>query len=339
MILSAVLHLWLFKSDFLQDNFLSSVLAVVVSVIVGITAASFLLWSEDGWVGDVVKWRYLASLGCCLLIVPAMLFMNIWLVFVSVVLACACGVELSGIVMNFLPEESAWINKTLTIGALSIFACGFYGVSGLTPFPQSQGLIVAIGMALLAAIGLAPHFLGISAAIMVGVFIIAYIRGRIQPIGFYGAPVFGYLVGWLGLESYPEYLLPCFCCFAMYYVLELVIAVLRKWTTLPKYRFVPYNSTLYQIYDESESAAVVSRLIWHTGVLEIIMGLFQVNCSNWFSFPILVALLCAWQQYRTINWQTPDKSLRETNKEIIDSVKKTFEQFLGSKNDKNTDDK
>lgn len=338
MLMSALFHVWFQYSDFLRENFLSSSFAVAGASIISIVALTMFFWVDDDLVGDISLGQYLLSLGCGLLIIPT-LFIPIGAVVVcGVFIASFLGVYLSDITIIFYPGLPEWLNMFLTSLTLGLFACGFYCVAGLTPFPQSQGMVPAAGFVILTALGLAPLVMGISAAVLLGVLIISYMRGMIQPMEHLSAMLLGYIVGWLGLMSYPEYLLPCFVVFVMYYIMECLVAVFCKLTTLPQFAELPYNSTLYRAFDESGSQEMVSRLIGYTGVLLLILGVFQTNSDNCFSFPIFAAMLCAWQQYRTANWQTPDKTLRETNREVLDSIKKSFNVLFGE-NDKHTDDK
>lgn len=337
--LSAFFHIWFQHSEFLRENFLAAAFAVATAATSSIVALTLFFWNDADFVGNISLAQYLLSLSCGLLIIPALLIPVDFISICGVMIASFLGVYISGITIIFYPELPEWLNMFFTSLLLGVFACGFYAVSGLTPFPQSQGMISSAGFIILALLGFAPVVMGISAAVLFGVLLVSYARGTLQPMNHLSTMLIGYIIGWLGLISYPEYLLPSFVVFMMYYISECFVAVFCKLTTLPQFAELPYNSTLYRAFDESGSQELVSRMIGYTGILLIILGVFQTNSDNCYSFPIFAAMLCGWQQYRTLNWQTPDKTLKETNREVIDSVKKSFNVLFGdNKNSKHTDD-
>lgn len=336
MVLSSGLHIYLNKVKVLNNTFLQSTIAVTISSIISISFLTLFFWNNTDFVGNLSSSQYLIPLACSLLILLAASFADIIAVLITTALVSAFTVYYTGISINFYPDMASWINTLLTILSLCIFSCGFYCISGITPFPQSQVIIPALGLVILTIIEVAPSIIGISSAALIGVMSVSYFNGLISHNS---APVLGYIIGWLGLVSYPEYLLPCFIIFSMGYLMEFGISVLRKLTTLEKYRKLPYNSTLYQLLDESNSSPAVLRIIWSNGAMLLLLGIFQINSDNCFSLPALAALFCTWQQYRTIHWQQPTLTWKETNKEMITSIKTTFNNLFNKSDNDRKDDK
>lgn len=340
MFLSGVLHIYFAKQKILEESYLSSIMAITFSSIISITAISLILWNTDDFVGEISRQQYLIPLCMSLIIIAVTILGSTISTLITIALICAFNTYYTDITIIFNDSIPMWSNMFLTALCWWLFSCGFYCISGLSPEPQSQAITPALGMVFLTLLGMAPLVLGTTAAALTGILLIAYIRSADQPINQYCAPVLGYIIGWLGLMSYPEYLLPCFAIFAMYYFTEASLAILRKITTLKKYQTIPYNTTLYQAYIEKAPAQIISSIIWMTDIMLIILGIFQVNGDNAFSLPVFAMILCVWQQYRTINWQKPNQTLKETNQEVIKSIKTTFSSLF-KKNDDNqpTDDK
>ncbi len=334
MILSIGFHFYFAKQKHLEEYFLSSIIAITLSAVISISAVAIFFWNSDDFVYDLSITQYLLPLGASLLILVGVLLGSVPYLLISTAIACLFSVYYTGITINFSSELPSWLNMFMTSVCLWLFSGGFYCISGLSPFPQSQGITPALGIIILAFLGMAPFVLGISAAALLGVLIVAYARSFSQPINQDCAIILGYIIGWLGLISCAEYLLPCFIIFMMYYLSEASVALFRKIMPLEKYKNIPYNTTLYQAYIEKAPEQNISSVIWLTSLLLILLGVIQINGDNAFSLPVFAYLFCAWQQYRTIHWQTPKQTLKETNQEVINSIKATFASLF-QKNDDN----
>lgn len=338
MTLSAVLHVLFYRSSFWQNNFLSSTIAICLATILSVTPVAYYCYNDAQFVSNIGFNGFISPLLCSLIVMAAACLGNIWTTALGLLLSCSIAVPLSDITIIFNSEWAEWLNTLCTIIVYFVFALGFYCIAGLTPMPQSQGIFASSGLAIIAALGFAPLSFGVSAAAIFGVFFIAYIREERQPVNHTGAPVLGYILGWLGLISYEEYLLPCFVIFMMYYMAEAAVAVFRKITTIEKYSDLPYNSVSYQIFEESSSPDLINRIIWHTGILLVILGVFQINAPNTFSFSVFAALVCFWQQYRLVNWNNPDKSFKENYADTVNSIKQSISSVFNH-NKKKSDDK
>lgn len=327
--IAAALHILADRSVFWRDNFLSSTAAVCLASILSVTLPAYYCYNESDFVGDTDFISFIAPLFCSLIILAATYFNRIWITAVGVLAACSIGVILANVTIIFNPQWANWANTLATIGVYSIFSLGFYCIAGLTPLPQSQGVFSTAGLVIIAAFGYMPLSMGVSAAAILGVFLIAYIRGKIQPVNHNGAPLLGYIIGWLGLMSYNEYLLPCFVVFMMYYMVEAAVALLRKITTIAKYSDLPYNSVIYQAFESGAPVIAINRAIWYVGILLVILGVFQINSPNVYSFPVFACFVCLWQQYRLCNWNIPNKSLKENYTDTVNSIKETLSPLVG----------
>ncbi len=339
ILLSVLLHVYFFKTS-INELFMSSISAVTIASVIGITTVSLLFWNDDDFVADISLKKYLIPLAGSLIILFAAFSLNLFTTIIISLFVAIFSIYYTGIIIDFPYDLPGWTNTVLTIILLWLFTCSFYCLSGLTPFPQSQGLCVAIGFIILTALHTAPAIMGYSAALLCGILTVAFVRSKYQPFNHISTPVLGYIIAWFGLMSYQEHLLPCFITFSMYGVMECLIAVFRRIISFPKIQNVIYNTSLYRAYEESGSSHLVTRFIWSTDTMLIILGVFQINSSNTFSLPVFAAILCIWQQYRILNWQQPELSLKEAGKETITSIRKSLNiLFKNSDDNKHTDDK
>jgi hypothetical protein len=223
---------------------------------------------------------------------------------------------------------------------LWLFSYGYQALSGVSYLPQSEGITICSGIIILFLFGQAPFILSVGAAGLLGALLIAYIHNKRQPIAANGAPVLGFILGWLGLMSYNEHLLPCFTIFSSFYLMELVIALCYKITFIPKYKNISYNSISLQALKKGLPAVVENKIIWNSNILLLIFGLFQLNSPSPYSIPLFAIIIIGWQLYRMLNWEQESLTLKETNKNLINELKNSFSNLLPKdENNRNSDKK
>lgn len=339
LVAAALLFSTLVKNKFLHENLLSAACSVSGSVIIGISLITFFFWYPYDFVSDLKMWQYLLPLLSSLLIVASFFVRRRFAIAIGVLLAAVISVFVAGLSINFFPELPSIFNQLLTVAILWVFAMGYRALAGLNPLPQSEGIAISAGFILLYLFGLAPFIVGASAAGILGSLLIAYLYSASQPLGIASAPVLGFILGWLGLVAYGEYLLPCFVIFATLYLLELLVCTARWITLLPQYREFAYNSVSVHSFSDGFPAQAIIRVIWNTNILLIILGLFQVNGTNAVSIPVFAALITCWQLYRMTNWQQESQTLKETNRELVKEIKSSFNKFFASDNTETKDNK
>lgn len=334
LFLAAILFSLLSKKEFLQTNLLSAPLAFCLTAILGIGILSLLFWQDNDFVAMMTPRLYLTPLLGLLLIMISFFLKIKGSVEIGTFLASLIAVFGTHSFLMIFPELPEWINQSLTVLLLWLFALSFRAVSGLNPLPQTEGLAVSGGLLLLYLLGLAPFVLGLTSAGLFGIFLIAYVRCSIQPFGPKYIPAVGFILGWLGLVSYREYLLPSFLTFSMFFLAEACVCTARKITFLPKYKDFFYNAISLQALSEGLAAQTLIRVIWNTNILLVLIGLFQVNSPNTYSLPLFAAIITAWQLYRMLNWQKESQTLKDTHKELIKDLKSSVKNIFN----RNTDD-
>ncbi len=341
LITAATLFSVLVKNTSLRENMLSAVLAVGGSLIVGTTPLIIAFWYPFDFVADITPKQFLLPLFSSLLILGALFVRRPFMIAIATLLASIISVFGANLFVPVIPQFPIWINQGLSVIILWCFAMGYRSIAGLNPLPQIESITICLGFVVLYLFSLAPFILSAFSAGFLGALLIAYLHSRTQPIGVPGAPFIGFILGWMGLLSFNEYLLPCFITFALFYLLELLVSVGRYITMLPQYRQFEYNSISVESFNSGFAADTLLRVIWNTNVLLLIFGLFQVNSTSVLSIPCFAAIITCWQLYRMLEWQQASKTFKETNREIVEQLKKSVSQFLkpSAKDDDDKTDK
>ncbi len=339
LIVSAILFSILAKKDFLRKNSLSGILAVGGSLVICTTPLSIIFWHQYDFVADIKCWQFLLPLLASLLILIALFIKKPFIIAGATFIASAISIFGANLSITFIPQLPLWVNQILSIFVLWGFALGYRAISGLNPLPQIEGITICLGFIMFYFFSLAPFILGSFCAGLLGILLISYLHSQTQPISAVAAPFLGFILGWIGLLSFKEYLLPSFVIFTTFYLLELLICGGRYITMLPQYRDFKSNSVSLQSLNSGLQSHTLLRIIWNTNILLLVFGLFQVNSASLFSVPSFAAIITCWQLYRLVEWQQETKTIKETNQEIVTNIKKSVDQFLNmaSKNNDKTD--
>ena len=339
LLLAAILFALFSKKEFLQTNLLSAPLAACLAAVLGIGTLSLIFWYDNDFVAIITPQLYLTPLLGLLLITISFFVKIKGSVEIGTFLASLVAVFGTHSFLMIFPQLPEWINQSLTVLLLWLFALSFRAVSGLNPLPQTEGLTISGGLVLLYLLGLAPFIIGLTSACLFGIFLIAYVRCPLQPFGPKYIPAVGFILGWLGLVSYREYLLPSFLIFSMLFFAEACICAARKITFLPKYQDFIYNAATIQSLNEGLAADNLIRVVWNTNILLLLLGLFQTNSPNTYSLPLFAAIITAWQLYRMLHWQTEPKTLKETHKEVVKELKTSLKNLFNNDKDNLSDKK
>lgn len=334
LFIAAVFFSSLVKNNFLRENHFSAAISICGTIILGLCPVIAVFWYPCDFINNFRLWQFFIPPATTLLIIAALFVRRPFTVAAAVFVAALISIFTAGFEIVIIPSIPLFANQLLAAVALSGFALGWRTLSGLNPLPQTQGISVCIGFLILYFLGNAPLVMGICSAGILATLIIAYLYSKVQPVGLQASPLLGFIIGWLGLISYNEYLFSCFVIFTTFYLLELIVSLARKLTFLPQYKEIAYNGITLQAYSEGLPPYMVIRTIWNTDILLIIFGLFQIHAGNNYSIPVFTALITCWQLYRISNWQTASQTLKETNRELVKEVKKSFARFFPSEEEK-----
>ncbi len=333
LVLAAVSFSLIGKIEKMREKMVVPAL-ILSSVFFSVVSLSVLLfWYQFDFVNNINYRSFLIPLTGIVLICGAM-FINIrYAVSTAVLVSTLISVFGGGLEIVFFTESSRIINQLFTVIIWSFFALGYRALAGLNPLPQCEGLTVSIGFSLLYLFGVVPFMMEVMAVSLLAILLIAYIYKNKLPFGIASVPVLGYIIGWFGVLSYGEYLLPSFIIFVTFYLIELTICTIRKVLMLSDYKDFHYNSISVQVFVDGISPYEIIKTVWFTNIVLVVMGAFQINSNNPYSIPIFVVLIVVWQLYRMINWQHENKTLKEVNRELVTDIKKSINNMFNSNND------
>ncbi len=330
MLLTIALFLSFLKIEYLRERLLVNVLSVYISVALVSLISVYTFWYPYDIIGNNSLLTYLSPLLFGFLIIGSLFINRPYLCGLTTLIACSCAVFVSGNYINIFPQISPLYNQIITVLLYWGFASGWRVLSGLNPMPQIEGLTISGGIIALYLLSATPLMMYYTAAGILGALTISYFYSRFSPIGLNTSVLSGYLIGWLGLQSAAEYLLPCFTVFCMFYLIELLVGITRKLSLLPQYQELGYNSVSVLVYNSGYPSPLLLHNRWNISILLLILGCIQIYGRNPLSMPLFAGILTTWQIYRLSQWQTPDKSFKESSHELISDIKTTFGQIFSS---------
>ncbi len=330
MLLTILLFLSFLKVEYLRERLLVNILSVYFSAAVITATTIYLFWYPYDLIGNNDILSYLSPLLFGILIIIGLFIDRPYICGILALAACSGSVFASGNYLNLFPQILPLYNQLITIVLYWGFTMGWKVLSGLNPMPQIEGLTASGGIIALYLLGAAPIMMYYGAAGIFGAFVISYFYSRFSPIGLDTAVLSGYLIGWLGLQSAVEYLLPCFVVFCMFYLIELAVGISRKLSFLPQYKEFGYDSVSVTVFNNGCPASFILHNRWNNTILLLIFGSLQIYSHNPLSMPLFAGIMMIWQVYRLSQWQTPSKTFKESSQELISDIKTTFGQIFSS---------
>ena len=199
-----------------------------------------------------------------------------------------------------------WLDSILAILLWGLFSWSFHFLSALNGLLSRQSLTIALGIGLLYPLGGSPFFLSMVAIGFVGVFL-AWSLYESFPAKILLSPAGGCAIGfilcWLMLKSTAEGSGPCVLCFSMFFIYQICLGAIKKFSPRPQYRNLIANTDYFQAYQQGLSAPEICSAISKLFTLQIILGCFEVFAPNSYSVPLLVLITTAWFSYRLGHWQ------------------------------------
>lgn len=257
---------------------------------------------------------------------------NLWRQPLLIAVLAAAAVIIGAYPLTPLPGYPAWLNQAILAGILFVSSYAFKYFNGIDGIAAVITQPILWGIFFLAWIGAAPLFYG-WLALGMALILLAFLAYNWYPaqisVRTSGWQATGFILGWLSLQCAAEGSGPCMLIFAMLPLTELVVALLKKLTFLKDYRNIIVNTFYFQTNISGLSPADICRSLLRIEALLVILGCFELYAPNAYSLPILCFIITLWFLNRLLNWQTPDQSLRDINREVITDIKKTFNKDDG----------
>ena len=135
----------------------------------------------------------------------------------------------------------------------------------------------------------------------------------------------GFLLGWLTILTAREGTGSCALIYAMYYILVICWAVGRK--LIANDGSLVSNTPYYRLNASGLSPAEIGQNVAKLLTVLLVLGSFQVYAPNNYSLPLAAALVTLWFMSKLNNWQEPQQSLKDINREVIRDIKDNVEDI------------
>lgn len=253
--------------------------------------------------------------------------------FTPAALLVAAGVSVFVLPSDFLMFNGIlpfWLDRACILLMWFLFSNFYYILNGVDGLISAQTFSIGAAFLVLGAIDAIPLFYTMIAVSLLSIsgssLILSWFPARIN-FTQNSCRVLGFITGWLLVFSSAEGLASCNVIFIAFYLLELVQAAIKKISLRDRYNNLTSNTVYYQANVSGLSPTEICIFLFKLQTVFIIIGCFQLYSPNVYSLPILSLVLGAWFLNKLKNWQTPDKNLREINKDFIDDIRQNIEDI------------
>lgn len=223
-----------------------------------------------------------------------------------------------------------WLDRILIIVFWTIFSSFYYILNGIDGIISIQTVTIGAGLSLLALFGGTPFLFGLI-SLTFTMFAVALMIFNWYPakltLNKNSCRALGFLCAWLLLLNGGEGNISCGIIFAIYYLVELCEAVIKKLSLREQYANLTHNTNYYQANISGLSPHNIAVFLLKLLVVLVILGNFQLYAPNAFSIPILSFVVSAWFLTRLRDWQNPTPTIKELNKNLVEDIKQNIEDI------------
>lgn len=251
------------------------------------------------------------------------------------ILALSLGVILCSLLLphEFLLFQGSlplWGDRALVILIWIAFSWCYQYLNGIDGLVSMQSLFIAVGIFILSLLGAVPNLVGNFSAVLIGAI------GSLLIFNWYPAKLLlktgaciaiGFLLGWMLLLCSQEGSSGSGLIFSMFLIVEVLFAIVKKFSLNPQYANIVANTTYYQTNISGLSPEAVCQNISKILTILLIFGCFQIYSPNNYSLPLASFVLTIWFLSRLKNWQEPNKTLKEINTDVINDLKENVEDI------------
>jgi len=228
---------------------------------------------------------------------------------------------------NFLPF---WADRISLVLIWTGFAWCYKYLDGIDGLVAVQTAAPLSGLIILAFIGALPVLTGGFAGALLAI-TIAYTVYNWYPaelkLSPAGCQALGFLVGWLLVLTALEGAAACALILSFYYFVEIIWAVILKFSRKRQYRILKANTFYYQTNVTGLSPSLICENIFKLDALLVIFAGFQIYAPNNYSLPVLSLILTLWFLTHLRNWQQQEQSFAELNRNLVKDIKDNVKDF------------
>lgn len=316
------------------------VLAIYILTLAVSAVYTVIGWNDYDFISPASVWSFLAPLGAAAP-VALLIFHPVSSVFRSLLVFLLAAAILLGFDINisFSDQLPLWLSQLLAALLWTAAALSLRIMNGKPALVAAETVSIGFGVLILSLIGAAPFALGLEGACLAAAALAFMFYNWYPPVielKDSGADLLGFLLGGLLIWCAAEGSGAPAVIFSMLLICETFFALAQKLTFLPRFADLRADTAYARAIASGLTPQVVASHVLRINLLLILFGCFQVYAPNQFSIPLVCAAVTAWQMYRLQNWQTLTSGLRETNRAVIEELKKNFSEL---KNNFNKTDK
>lgn len=231
----------------------------------------------------------------------------------------------------FQPDEfsiastiAPWLSGLLLCLGLFFFTFFYPYISGIDGILGLQTASIGLGIFALSLLGGVPTLLG-GFGLSLGAIFCAFLIFNWYPAKLSltkgGAHAIGFIIGWLMLCGTYEGSGPAVIIFAMFFVVEILSALLKKMTLRPEYANLTANTNCYEANLSGFPPSSISANIFRLLLILLMMGCFELYAPNAYTIPLFTMVVTIWYLSKIKNWQTSGKTIRELNQDLMIEIK------------------
>lgn len=223
-----------------------------------------------------------------------------------------------------------WADRLTIIAIWFIFSNFYYILNGIDSIMPLQTLAITFGIFVLSWLEATPFLYGLLAASLFG------ITGAYSIFNWYpsrlrldkgSCQTLGFILGWLLFTNSAEGSSASALILIMYYPIELISALVKKISLRDKYSDLISNTTYYQANISGLSPTNICVFLIKLQIVFIILSSFQIYAPNNFSLILLSFIIGVWFLSKLKNWQTPNKTIKELNRDFMEDIKNNIEDI------------
>ena len=258
-----------------------------------------------------------------------------WIRYIIITLLTAGLVFCGGPVLKIFGTETPAADKILSMGVWLGITFLFRIINGICALYLIEISSICLGILILSLIGGTPALIGIMALYLTGTALALLAYNWYPPAMQFtnrAMDSFGFLCGFLMLAAAEEGAGSSVLIFALYPLIELLVAIAKKLTFLPRFQDITSNTFYLQTNLSGLNPGLIGKYIIKLNIVMVLFGIFQLFAPNAYSLPVFSAVYALWNLHRLKNWESGSGSLKEINRQFVQEVKSGLNEIKNNLN-------
>lgn len=216
------------------------------------------------------------------------------------------------------------LDRLLTLAIFCSFVFCYQYLNGLDGLLPTQTSFPLIGAIILSFIGALPILFGGMSGILLGVTLSFAIYNWYPSqlrLNTAGCQALAFFITGFYLLCAQEGCATPILIFSISYIIDTGLALVKKLSLKDQYQNIQANTITYQTNISGLEPGLICENIAKLNCILLIFGSFQAYSPNNYSLLVLGSVLSLWFLHHLLNWQTPEQSFSEINKEVFNDLK------------------